>query len=113
MATALFLCKRVKEEGLFIEINEKNDYFCESKTNKTTEMAKIKGAITVNIERCKGCDLCVVACPTKTLALQANEVNDRGYHYAYMADPDKCTGCASCAMVCPDACIEVYRVRVD
>ncbi len=58
-------------------------------------MAKVKGAITVNIERCKGCNLCAVACPTNTLALQPNEVNDRGYHYAYMANPDNCTGCCS------------------
>lgn len=50
-------------------------------------MAKVKGAITVNVERCKGCNLCVNSCPTKTLALQPNEVNDRGYHYAFMANP--------------------------
>ena len=72
-------------------------------------MAKVRGAITVNIERCKGCNLCVVACPTDTLALQPNEVNDRGYHYTYMANPENCIGCSPCALVCPDACIEVYR----
>ena len=27
-------------------------------------MAKIKGAVVVNTERCKGCNLCVVACPS-------------------------------------------------
>lgn len=75
-------------------------------------MAKIKGAITVNTVRCKGCNLCVVACPTDTLALSP-EVNDRGYHFAHMANPDNCTGCCSCAWVCPDACIEVYRVKAD
>ena len=32
-------------------------------------MAKVKGAVVVNEERCKGCDLCVVACPTDTLAI--------------------------------------------
>ncbi len=64
-------------------------------------MAKIRGAVTVNIERCKGCNLCVVACPTKTLSLQPNEVNDRGYHYAYMANPESCTGCCSCAWYVP------------
>ena len=73
-------------------------------------MAKIHGAVTVNTERCKGCNLCVVACPSKVLDLKKNEVNNRGYHYAYMANPDKCIGCSSCALVCPDACIEVYRV---
>ena len=26
-------------------------------------MAKIKGAVVVDTERCKGCSLCVVACP--------------------------------------------------
>lgn len=73
-------------------------------------MAKINGAVVVNTERCKGCNLCVVACPTGVLSLQQKEVNNRGYHFAYMAKPEKCIGCQSCALVCPDACIEVYRV---
>ncbi len=73
-------------------------------------MAKIAGAVTVDSVRCKGCELCVVACPKDVLALQPKEVNDRGYHYAYAANPDACIGCASCALVCPDACIEVYKV---
>ncbi|MDO4510677.1 MAG: 4Fe-4S binding protein [Bacteroidales bacterium] len=73
-------------------------------------MAKIHGAVVVNTERCKGCNLCVVACPLDVLSLQQKEVNNRGYHFAYMAAAEKCIGCQSCALVCPDACIEVYRV---
>ena len=73
-------------------------------------MPKIRGAVTVNTERCKGCSLCVVACPKHVLSLQEKEVNNRGYHYAYMAVPEECIGCQSGAVVCPDACIEVYRV---
>lgn len=73
-------------------------------------MAKVQGAVVINEERCKGCNLCVASCPTGVLALQSKEVNDRGYHFAYPGNPDACIGCASCAVVCPDACIEVYRV---
>ena len=72
-------------------------------------MAKVYGAVTIDDKRCKGCDRCVVACPADVLQLQPKEVNDRGYHYAFTANPGACIGCAACATVCPDACIEVYR----
>ncbi len=73
-------------------------------------MAKVIGAVEINRERCKGCDLCVVACPCDVLRLQPKEVNDRGYHFATDVNPEKCIGCAACATVCPDGCITVYRV---
>ncbi len=74
-------------------------------------MAKIKGAVVVDVERCKGCNLCVVSCPSNVLAL-SKDANAKGYNYSNMADPDSCVGCAACAYVCPDACITVYKVRV-
>ncbi|MDX9747211.1 MAG: ferredoxin family protein [Paludibacter sp.] len=74
-------------------------------------MAKFKGAIVVNTERCKGCDLCVVACPTDVLAL-SNDANSKGYNFSFMEREDNCTGCSACANVCPDACITVYRVKL-
>lgn len=73
-------------------------------------MAKIIGAVEINQERCKGCDLCVVACPCNVLALQPKEVNDRGYHFATDENPENCIGCAACATVCPDGCITVYQI---
>lgn len=73
-------------------------------------MAKARGVVDIDSGRCKGCNLCVAACPTSVLALMQKDVNDRGYHYAYMADEASCIGCGSCALVCPDACIEVYRL---
>lgn len=73
-------------------------------------MAKIYGAVEINANRCKGCDLCVEACPCDVLALNKREVNARGYLFAHVINPQACIGCAACATVCPDACIEVYRV---
>lgn len=74
-------------------------------------MAKIKGAIIVDIEKCKGCDLCIIACPFDVLAL-SKDANSKGYNFSFMENPDACTGCTACAEVCPDACITVFRVRL-
>jgi len=74
-------------------------------------MAKVRGAIVVDKELCKGCGLCVVACPTNTIGL-AKEVNGKGYNYAYMENAEACIGCANCALVCPDSVITVYKVKV-
>jgi len=74
-------------------------------------MAKVQGAVVVDIEGCKGCGICVVACPQGVLALN-KEVNSRGYNYSYMANPEECIGCSNCGIVCPDTCLTIYRVRV-
>lgn len=73
-------------------------------------MAKMRGDIVINIERCKGCELCVFACPFSTIAM-SKEVNSKGYHYAMVVNDD-CTGCTNCAVVCPDGVITVYRSKV-
>ena len=75
-------------------------------------MAKVKGAIVVDIEKCKGCGVCVTVCPSDVIQLAEN-VNAKGYHYSYMANPDACTGCTNCAVVCPDGVITVYRMKVN
>ena len=74
-------------------------------------MAKVKGAIIVDIERCKGCEICIESCPTDVIRMET-KVNSKGYHYAYAEYPEKCTGCINCAIVCPDAVITVYRTKV-
>lgn len=75
-------------------------------------MAKMRGAIVVDIERCKGCNLCAVACPLNLVTLSAT-VNHKGYNYAQQSDWEKCIGCATCAIVCPDGCITVYRKNTE
>ncbi|MCQ2067450.1 MAG: 4Fe-4S binding protein [Bacteroidaceae bacterium] len=75
-------------------------------------MAKIQGAIVVETDRCKGCELCMYACPQNVIAM-SDEVNSITRNYAYMAHPEACTGCTNCATICPDGYISVYRVKVE
>ena len=76
-------------------------------------MSKMKGAIVIDTNMCKGCSLCVVACPMKILVFGGNIVHHRGYRYILVVEEEKCTGCASCAIVCPDSCISVYRKKEE
>lgn len=59
-------------------------------------------------ERCKGCELCITACPKHVLELDRAIVNVLGYHPVRLTDADGCTSCAFCARVCPDAVFTVY-----
>lgn len=63
--------------------------------------------ITIDKERCKGCGLCVEACPLKIIKL-TSKLNKSGMHYA-IVDGSKCTGCGSCFLMCPDLCIEIEK----
>ena len=68
-----------------------------------------KGKPVIDRERCKGCLLCVRACPTKVLAA-SGEPNSWGYYPSEVVAPDKCIACGSCYAVCPDVAITVYKL---
>lgn len=76
-------------------------------------MGKFRGAIVVNTDRCKGCALCVAACPKDVIALACKKVNVHGYPFVEVMNPDDCIGCASCGIVCPDGCITVYKKKME
>jgi 2-oxoglutarate ferredoxin oxidoreductase subunit delta len=64
--------------------------------------------LDIAVERCKGCGLCVEACPKGVLELDPAVVNPLGYHPVRLTDAASCTSCALCARVCPDAVFAVY-----
>jgi len=68
---------------------------------------KMAGKIVIHTERCKGCGLCVTACPKNCIVISTYS-NRSGYFPAEFSSND-CTGCTACAVICPDAIIEVYR----
>jgi 2-oxoglutarate ferredoxin oxidoreductase subunit delta len=56
---------------------------------------------------CKGCELCVHACPMKIISM-SKELNVKGYYVAQVHEPTKCIGCQICAIICPDVAIEIH-----
>lgn len=66
-----------------------------------------KAIIDKNV--CKGCELCVKACPRGIIALSKTELNAKGYHPAQVVEPERCTACAACATMCPDCAITIER----
>ena len=64
-----------------------------------------RGTVTIDTELCKGCDLCIPACPPNVLVM-SNQVNPKGFRYPELKPG--CTGCRACVLVCPDFCFEVY-----
>ncbi len=62
--------------------------------------------IRIDKNHCKGCELCVHACPQKIISM-SKEITVRGYFYAQLHDPSRCIGCRLCALTCPDTAITV------
>ena len=65
--------------------------------------------LTFATDLCKGCGLCVAACPLKLLTLSKTRLNKKGHSPAEITDQDRCTGCACCATMCPDCVITVEK----
>ena len=67
--------------------------------------------VTIDEERCKGCNLCVQVCPPGGLHLSVDRFNTRGYRPIELSPG--CTGCEMCYRICPDFVFEVYRGAVS
>lgn len=65
-----------------------------------------RGTVTIARERCKGCELCIPACPPGVLRMSTAR---NGLGVAYPELLPGCTGCGACLLVCPDFCFEVYQ----
>jgi 2-oxoglutarate ferredoxin oxidoreductase subunit delta len=72
----------------------------------TTRTMRSRGTVRIDTDACKGCELCITACPPEVLSM-SSAVNHLGYRYPQLHPG--CTGCAACLFVCPDFCFEVFR----
>ncbi|NLD01915.1 MAG: 4Fe-4S binding protein [Clostridiales bacterium] len=73
----------------------------------------MKGLVTFNLDRCKGCGLCVSVCPKQILRIDESITNIKGYHPSSIIDQDQCIACGNCARICPDSVITVRRIVED
>ena len=69
----------------------------------------MRGKVTFDTERCKGCELCTAVCPKHIVVIDQNTINHKGYHPAAVTDISQCIACASCAKICPDSIITVEK----
>ncbi|SRR6266568_1842745 len=68
-----------------------------------------RGLLRVDVNECKGCALCIEACPPKVIHL-SERLNHYGYRTAMYAGAG-CTGCGICFMACPEpGAIKVMRL---
>ena len=68
-----------------------------------------RGRLQIDSAECKGCGLCIEACPPKVIRM-SERLNQFGYKSAFYSGAG-CTGCAICFMVCPEpGAITVLRL---
>ena len=64
----------------------------------STTTIKSRGTVTIDVETCKGCELCIPACPPRVLTM-STDGEPLGYRYP------SCTpaapGCAACLLRLP------------
>jgi 2-oxoglutarate ferredoxin oxidoreductase subunit delta len=71
-----------------------------------TEDRVSRGTLVIDVDKCKGCELCIAACPPNVLVM-STDVNAIGYRFPQLTPG--CTGCTACQLVCPDFVFSVYR----
>lgn len=64
----------------------------------------------IDVDRCKGCGLCVTVCPKNVLEI-SKKVNAKGYFPVTQARPEDCITCALCCTMCPDVAIVITEVE--
>ncbi|MBI4241361.1 MAG: 4Fe-4S binding protein [Candidatus Rokubacteria bacterium] len=68
-----------------------------------------RGRVVIHLEECKGCGLCVEACPTDCLDLET-PLSGASVHPARYTG-EGCTGCGICFYCCPEpGAITIVRV---
>jgi 2-oxoglutarate ferredoxin oxidoreductase subunit delta len=95
-----------RAQGHWAEIEEQTMTIAE----RTGTAKRDRGLLRVDVNECKGCGLCIEACPPKAI-----HMSEGLNHYGYRTAKYNCTGCSGCGicfMACPEpGAITVLRLR--
>jgi len=69
-----------------------------------------KGRVAIDRELCKGCYLCIGACPVKMLEKDTKANSSGSYPVMPAGGTAACIACGNCYEVCPDVCIEIFEL---
>ncbi|MCU1375907.1 MAG: hypothetical protein JWO68_3193 [Actinomycetia bacterium] len=72
-----------------------------------TKRVVTRGSVVIDVEACKGCELCIEACRPGVLRMTLEQRNERGYLYPELLAG--CTACRACAQICPDFVFQVWK----
>lgn len=65
--------------------------------------------VLIKQDECKGCKLCMKACPRGVLGLSGN-INKLGYESVSVIKETECVGCGICYYSCPEpGALSVYK----
>ena len=70
-----------------------------------------KGKVVIDRELCKGCFLCIRACPAKVLEKDTHPNSTGTYPAKPVNGENACIACGNCFEVCPDVCIQVFELN--
>lgn len=62
--------------------------------------------ITVDSERCKGCNICIEFCPKKVF-VKSEKYSKKGVRVPDPVNVENCTVCRLCELLCPDMALDV------
>lgn len=62
--------------------------------------------VLIDKEKCTGCGLCMVDCPTRALSLSGD---GNKVVYQFFFRPDLCDACGICIKTCPENCLQLEQ----
>jgi 2-oxoglutarate ferredoxin oxidoreductase subunit delta len=72
-----------------------------------TGKALTRGTVVIDVDACKGCDLCIDACKPGVLRMTTTTLNAHGFRYPELLPG--CTACQACSQICPDFVFQVWK----